>query len=105
MKVVWKTGDRLSMKKRCVLYLFFTSEAKAVGSLFYASGSIGGEAVSFVRIKSDNGFDQSDCADRDQVFGIFFGILIFLITCATSLRLRSIRMCFASRSPSVYFRI
>ena len=45
--------------------------------IFYASGSIGGEAVSFVRIKSDNGFDQSDCADRDQVFGIFFGILIF----------------------------
>ena len=27
--------------------------------------------------RQDNGFDQSDCADRDQVFGIFFGILIF----------------------------
>lgn len=78
MKVVWKTGDRLSMKKKvCPLPLFSQVKPKRWGRFFYASGSIGGEAVSFVRIKSDNGFDQSDCADRDQVFGIFFGILIF----------------------------
>lgn len=78
MKVVWKTGDRRSMKKKvCLLLLFSQVKPKRWGRFFYASGSIGGEAVSFVRIKSDNGFDQSDCADRDQVFGIFFGILIF----------------------------
>lgn len=57
--------------------LYCKMEPNRGGRFFYASGSIGGEAVSFVRIKSDNGFDQSDCADRDQVFGIFFGILIF----------------------------
>ncbi len=46
-------------------------------SIFYTARRIRCEPVPFVRIKGRDRFYETNCADRDEILGFFFQILIF----------------------------
>lgn len=67
----------MNQKKGSDSRLYCKMEPNRGGRFFHASRCIGSKPVSLIRIESDDCFDQPDRADRDEVLGILFEILIF----------------------------
>ncbi len=67
----------MNQKKDSDSRLYCKMEPNRGGRFFHTPGSVGGKAVAFVGVKGDNCFNKPDGSDGDQIFGIFFQILIF----------------------------
>ena len=67
----------MNQKKGSDSRLYCKMEPKRGGRFFHTSRGVSGKPVSFLRIKSDDGFDQPDRSNGQKVLRIFIEILIF----------------------------
>ena len=67
----------MNQKKSSDFRLYCKMEPNRGGRFFHTTGSICGQSVPLIRVKSNNRFDQTDRAYGDQIFRVFFQVLIF----------------------------
>lgn len=67
----------MNQKKGSDSRLYCKMEPNRGGRFFHAPRRIRGKPVPLIRVESDDRFDQPDRSDRDEVFRVFFEILIF----------------------------
>ncbi len=63
--------------------------------IFYTTCCVCSKPVPLIAVERGNGFDQANRTDGDQIIRVGVCSLVFLTICATSRRLRSIRMFFS----------